>query len=116
MAIDEGSVDPRRVALVGARSLDPPELAYLQATGIDADLERATRDADRVYLAVDVDVFDPAEIDCFMPEPDGLTISAVESSIRRIAGLTAIAGLGFTGTAPTTATATLQRLATAAGL
>ena len=33
MAIDSGAVDPQDVALVGARSLDPPEEAFILETG-----------------------------------------------------------------------------------
>ena len=33
MAIDEGSVEARDVALVGARNLDPPEVEYLGDDG-----------------------------------------------------------------------------------
>ena len=54
LALDEGSVAPADVALVGARDLDPPEEAYVAEHGIDDDLERALAGADAVYVALDV--------------------------------------------------------------
>ena len=59
MAIDAGVVAPADVALVGARNLDPPEVAFIERTGIDDDRPRA-RGATRVYVAFDCDVLGPA--------------------------------------------------------
>ena len=56
MAIDAGAVQPQDVALVGARNLDPPEVAYMESVGIDDDVERALEGCDRVYVALDCDV------------------------------------------------------------
>ena len=85
MAIDAGAVDPADVALVGARSLDPPELEYMAATGIDDDLGRALEGCDRVYVAFDCDVLRPGELAVFMPEPGGPTLAEAEELLRDIA-------------------------------
>ena len=116
-ALDSGVILPRDVALVGARALDAPELEFLEATGIDDDLERALADADAVYVAFDVDVLDPQVASCFMPEPDGLTAADAEAVIREAVTLRPLAGIGFTGLAddPRNA-AVLVTLLAAAGL
>ena len=74
MLLDDGVVTPEDVALVGARSLDPPEQDYLDETGIDASLDRALEGVDAVYVALDLDVLDPAAVEVFVPEPDGASI------------------------------------------
>ena len=116
MAIDEGSVRTDDVALVGARDLDQPEVEYIAVHGIDDDLDRALDGVDAVYVALDVDVFDPAEVSCFMPAADGLTVAEVEAALRSIASRVPVAGLGLTGLAPDADPATLAELAGAAGL
>ena len=97
MLLDDGIVAAEDVALIGARNLDPPEVEYLAATGIDDSLERALEGVDRVYVALDLDVLDPSEAKVFMPEPAGLTVGAVEGILGRAATITTVAGLGLTG-------------------
>jgi arginase len=97
MAIDEGSVRPADVALVGARNLDPPEVEYLAAQAIDDDVARALDGTDAAYVALDVDVLEPGAVPCFMPEPGGPSVAEVASLLRDVAGRTRIAGLGLTG-------------------
>lgn len=116
MAIDEGSVRPEDVALVGARDLDRPEAEYMAMHGIDGDVGRALDGVDAVYVALDVDVFEPGEVSSFMPAPDGLTVDEVDVALRSIAGRARIAGLGLTGLAPDADPETLAGLAAAAGL
>lgn len=116
MAIDAGDVRAEDVALVGARSLDAGELAFLDATGVDDDVERALRGTDAVYVALDVDVLDPQAVAVFMPEPGGLAPGAVERLLGEIVARAPLAGLGLTGHVPETETSLLTRLAAAAGL
>jgi arginase len=114
MAIDEGSVRPEDVALVGARSLDPPEVAFMQEHGIDDDVTRAVAGADAVYVAFDVDVLRPGEVDAFMPEDGGPTVADAEALLR---SLPRVAGLGFTALLGSERNVDpLTRLARAAGL
>jgi len=116
MAIDSGAVRAEDVALVGARSLDPPELAYMAANGIDDDVERALDGCDRVYVAFDCDVLLPGELAVFMPEPGGPTLTEAEGLLRGLVERCALAGLGLTGLAAGVDPARLARLAAAAGL
>ena len=120
MVIDDGAVLPRNVALVGARNLDPPEVEFINSSGIqtgDGAVERALAGADAVYVALDCDAFDPSELAVFMPEPDGLRLTEVEELLRDLSTRTRVAGLGFTGLVrDDTNEAKLARLARALGL
>jgi arginase len=97
MLLDRDVVVPADVALVGARNLDPPEVAYLEETGIDDSVERALAGVDAVYVALDVDVLAPGEIACFMPEPGGPTIGDLEAVLADVASRVPVAGMGVTG-------------------
>jgi arginase len=100
MVIDHGAVLPRHVALVGARSLDPPEAEFIEASGIrtgPSSVAAALEGADSVYVALDGDALQPGELSVFMPEPDGLAVTEVEELLREVAGRTRVAGLGLTG-------------------
>jgi arginase len=117
MLLDAGDVEPTRVALVGARNLDPPEVEYLAETGIDDSLERALAGAGAVYVALDLDVLDPEEADVFMPEPDGLSVAAVEDILRDTASRAPVVGIGVTGFLPRERNVgVVTRLVAAAGL
>jgi len=116
MILDAGVVVPRDAALVGARNLDPSEVEYTIAAGIDDSIDRALAETDAVYVALDLDVLDPAEADVFMPEPNGLSIPEVETILRDLAGRATIAGIGVTGFLATDRNAALAgRLLAAAG-
>jgi arginase len=116
IALDAGYVEARDVALFGARNLDPPELEYVAANGIDDDLDRALEGVDAVYVALDADVLAPGELACFMPEPGGPTVVQLEGQLRSIVGRRSPAGLGLTGLRPDADVVTLTRLAGALGL
>jgi arginase family enzyme len=91
MIIESGAVPPGRVCLVGARNLDPPEQEYIAASGVqvtDCYLSGP------VYVALDCDVLDVDEVSSFMPEPGGLSVSAVE---RILSGVEGVVGMGVTG-------------------
>jgi arginase len=96
-AIDSGAIRTSDIALVGARELDPPELEFVAAAGIDDDLDRALGDVDAVYVAFDVDVLDARVIRCFMPEPGGLAVAEAEWILRDVVARRPLAGIGFTG-------------------
>ena len=84
-------IDPGRVAVIGARDLDPGEkdnlrnagvlvlsMEQVDRTGIVAALEKAidriSRDVDGIYLSMDLDALDPREAPGVgTPVPGGLT-------------------------------------------
>jgi arginase family enzyme len=98
--VDSGAVEAGDVALVGTRNLDPAEEEFLAdsdvRTGPDA-LERATEAVDCVYVALDVDVLDPAEASMFFPEPDGPTVAELEALLRGLAARRTVVGMGLSG-------------------
>jgi arginase family enzyme len=101
MAIDSGAVDPRDVALVGARNLDPPEEEYVGQAGIHRDdVDAVIEGADAVYVALDGDVFRPGELNAFMPEPGGPSLDEVEAVLGRLGARTQIVGAGVSGLRP----------------
>jgi arginase len=120
MLIDSGAVAAADVALVGARSLDPPEEEFIAATGVHVGRERipaALEGAEAVYVAFDADSVDPRELEVFMPEPDGLTLDEVESTFREICERSLVVGAGFTALAPDEQNVgPVTRLAAALGL
>lgn len=116
MALDAGDVRPEDAALVGARSLDRPEVAFLAETGIDESFGRALDATDATYVALDLDVLDPSEVDVLIPEADGLRPAELEARLRAIAATRPLAGIGVTGFLPTERNATLAvRMLAAAG-
>jgi arginase len=116
MVIDGGAVDAADVALWGARNLDPPEVEFIAAAGIHDEPAAVLARVEHVYVALDCDVFDPAELAVFMPEPGGPTLAEVERLLIGIRESGAVAGLGLTGLAPDPANVEkLERLTTALG-
>ncbi len=85
------AVDPKRVAIIGARDLDPGEKANLREAGVmvmgmeqidrigmvaavEKAIERVSRHADAIYLSFDMDVMDPRHAPGVgTPVPAGLT-------------------------------------------
>ena len=97
MLLDAGVVSVQDAALIGARNLDPSEVDFIDASGIDDSLDRALGGVDAVYVAIDLDVLDPDEADVFMPEPDGMSADELEGLLDDVARRTTIAGIGLTG-------------------
>lgn len=100
MLLDSEAVAPEDAVLVGARSLDPPEVEFVAEAGILTGTEglgAALAGTEGAYVAFDADVVDPPQLDVFMPEPDGLALDQVETVFREIAARSPVLGLGFTG-------------------
>jgi arginase len=97
MLLDSEVITPADVALVGTRNLDPPEVEYMEARGVDDSLERALAGVDAVYVALDLDVVDPIEADVFMEEPDGASIAEIEAVLLEARSRANIIGVGVTG-------------------
>jgi arginase len=116
MLIDDGAIDPGDVALVGARNLDPPEVEFIAAAGIQDDAEAVVDRVDCVYVALDCDVFDPGELSVYYPEPGGPTVAEVEKLLCRLRDRGAVVGAGLSGLAADPADVEkLERLCTAFG-
>jgi len=113
--IDGGAVDATEVALVGARNLDPPEVAYIAAAGIHDDAAAVLDRVDGVYVAIDADVLDPAELAVYMPEPGGPTLLELEEQLTRIREGGTVLGAGISGLAPEAEVEKLERLTAALG-
>ncbi|HZC30775.1 MAG TPA: arginase family protein [Gaiellaceae bacterium] len=112
MLIDGGAIDPRAVALIGARNLDPPEVEFIADVGIHDDPEAVIGQADCLYVAFDADVVEPSEMAVFMPEPGGPTLDELEAMLAAARERATIVGAGFTGLAPDPANvAKVERLA-----
>jgi len=116
MILDSGDARAEDSALVGARSLDPPEVEFMKANGIDDSLDRALAGIDAVYVALDLDVLDPGEVDVLIPEPAGPSADEIEAVLRDVCRRAAIAGMGVTGFLATERNAALAaRMLAAAG-
>ena len=116
MLIDGGAIDAQDVALIGARNLDPPEIEFIAGAGIHDNAKAVLERVECVYVAVDCDVFDPAEVTAYMPEPGGLTVAEVEKLLCGLRDRGAVVGAGFSGLVPDPANVEkLERLTTALG-
>jgi arginase len=120
MLIDGGAVAAGDEALVGARSLDPPEEEFIAQAGVhtgDDAIDRALDEVDCVYVALDVDVFEPSQLAMFMPEPGGPTLDEVERLFTELRTRASVVGAGISGARGDPENAPkLERLAAALGL
>jgi arginase len=109
------ALDARRLVLAGTRSLDDAEAAAVDELGIRMLAPAALADpsalveavaatgATRVYIHVDLDVLDPAEIDGVgYPEPFGLSVHELLSAIGAVRARFGLVGAGITEFAPST--------------
>jgi arginase family enzyme len=106
MMLDGGAIDSGDVALVGARSLDPGEVEFIERAGVHTGahaVSRALDGVDAVYVALDADSVEPGELDVFMPEPHGLGLAELEELLCGIAATTRVAGAGLSGLVRTAA-------------
>ena len=103
MLIDGGAVDATDVALLGARNLDPPEDQFIAESGLHTGsdaVEQALDGVGRVYIALDVDVFEPSELSVFMPEPGGPSLAEIAELLTSLRERATVLGAGFTGLTP----------------
>jgi arginase len=85
MLIEAGDVDAKDVTLLGARSLDPPEEAFIESAGIRRELAHLQ---DNVYVALDLDVVEPPQLLASFPRPVGAGFTGLVTSERNEAALT----------------------------
>ena len=121
----EPGIPPSRVVLAGTRALDAEERRFIDEHGVRvlspadladpdvlADAVTATG-ASRVYVHVDLDVLDPAEITgVALPEPFGARTADVVASIRRLRERLPLAGATLTEFSPSSPDAAVDDLGT----
>lgn len=73
-----------RIALIGARDLEPDESALLEELGVRRTLD-SPPPGDGVYLHFDLDVLDPSEAawNQWAP-PDGIKVDGIRDAVRRV--------------------------------
>ena len=104
-------IDPKRVAVIGARDLDPGEKRNLHEAGvmvqsmeqidrlgmiaaIEKAVERVSRDADGIYLSFDMDALDPRHAPGVgTPVPGGLTFREAHLACEVIAETGKLVGM-----------------------
>ncbi|PZQ91857.1 MAG: arginase [Leifsonia xyli] len=111
--VEDGTVDPARVLIAGAREWDPGEEDFAQQKGIASVDVAALADAEavadavvatgasRVYLHIDLDVLDPAEFDGLLePVPFGVTASQLVAAVKVLVARMPLAGATIASFAP----------------
>jgi arginase len=111
--VDDGVLRAERVVLAGARAWDPEEQRFAAEAGIPAiGADAATAPtvaeavaatgADAVYLHVDLDVLDPAELRGLLdPEPFGIAATELIATLRALVERFPLAGATIASYAPT---------------
>jgi arginase len=93
-------VPESRILLVDARDLDPPEITYLEQSAIQrcqvADVAAGSLPDGPIYLHVDLDVIDPADLPGLLyPAPGGPRLPEVAAALHRIVGTGQVAAIGL---------------------
>jgi len=108
------AIDPKTIIHVGGRSFDKGEHERLTDTGVcvirSADFDTnslvsavrdLTKQVERLYVHVDLDVIDSQEISLSdFAEPDGLSVEQIRQTIQCAADQLPIAGVGVAGFDP----------------
>lgn len=115
LTLPRETILPTDVILVGARSLDAEESAYIAARGIRVlsadDLREPSRlvdavtglGADAVHLHVDVDALDPADMPGVKAaEPFGVDLTDLIRALKAVRQAVPLAGSSLAGFAPAT--------------
>ncbi|HEX8395306.1 MAG TPA: arginase [Longimicrobium sp.] len=107
----KASIDPRKVALVGTRDLDPGERKLMQQAGVsvfsmesidrygiadvmEAALKVATAGTDGIHVSFDLDVLDPQHAPGVgTPVPGGLTVREAHLAMEMLSGSGMVRGL-----------------------
>jgi arginase len=112
-----GAVDPARVVLAAAREYDDAEVTSVDGLGIRslsvADLGDpgalaaavAQTGAEAVYIHIDIDALDPAEVaGNAHPAPFGVSVAEVTAAIAAVRAAVPLAGSSIAGYSPASAT------------
>ncbi|WP_203135871.1 arginase family protein [Microbacterium sp. JZ31] len=121
LTLAPGTIAARDVVLAGVRMLDPEEDELLAASEVrsftPSDLADpdalgeavAATGASRVYIHVDLDVLDPADIaGVSSPEPFGVTPAALVAAITAVRARVPLAGGAISGFSPQTPAAAVE--------
>ena len=120
MIFGSGAVSPEDTVLIGARNLDPPEVAFIEASGLHTGahaIDAALAETNGIYVALDCDVLAEEEVASFMPEPGGIPIAEAELILASLRQRAPVLGAGLSGLRPEAANvAPVTRLCSALGL
>jgi arginase family enzyme len=100
MIVDGGAVRPTDVALVGARDLDPGEVAFIEESGLhtgDGAVTGALDGTDAVYVAIDGDGLEETEVASWMPCPGGISVDDAVEQLSLVAAAKPVVGAGLSG-------------------
>ena len=120
--VPDAPLDPARIILVGARSIDSAEDEYIEEHGV-VSLGLASAEelvaavvasgATSVYIHIDVDVLDPAEFSGKSdPVPWGLTVAQLIELIGAVRSTVPLSGAAITEFAPSSPDAAADDLPT----
>ncbi|KQP69096.1 arginase [Microbacterium sp. Leaf288] len=123
LALPAGTIAAERVIVGGARSFDDPELEVVAELGITALTVDALREADAladavlatgadaVYIHIDIDALDPAEIaGNAHPEPFGVTVAELTVAVARLRERVPLVGASLAGYSPASVAAATDDL------
>jgi len=123
-AVTAPALSPSRVVLVGARTFDEAEDAYVEEQNISAvsafDLDPqevvdavAATGASSIYVHIDLDVLDPSDFDGLLdPQPFGLAPATLVATITALRERFQLVGAGICSFAPPTVEAAGDDLGT----
>ncbi|WP_194397870.1 arginase family protein [Microbacterium atlanticum] len=123
LALPAGTVAPQRVVIGATRSYDDQEMGAVADFGITtlgadrfaepdalADAVAATG-AEAVYVHVDIDALDPAEIaGNAHPEPFGITVAELTAALARLRARVPLVGASLAGYSPASSAAATDDL------
>lgn len=102
-ALGLGPIPESRVVLVDARATDPSERVLLDRSAVVrtrvAALDEGVLPAGELYLHVDLDVCDPAQVpNLLYPEPGGIAPDDLVAAVRRVVATGRVAAVGVGAT------------------
>jgi arginase len=97
-------IDPARVVQWGVRDLDGGERVLLETRGVHRVEDASALEGLEVFVHVDFDVLDPADMPARFPAPGGASPERVRDLLEQVAGSCTVVGLEVTSIAPAHAT------------
>jgi arginase len=103
-------IDPARVVQWGVRELEGGERVLLTTRGVHTVTDLAALDGMEVFLHVDLDVLDPADMPARFPVPGGASPEKLRDLLSEVARRCAVVGAEITSIAPAHGTLARQVL------